>query len=136
MLFLPHISILFFFFKIFEKILLSRLNKFIKIYHILDDNQFGFRSRLCTTNALLELLAAAYNSLNGQSHMLALYLDFSKAFDTVNHESLLIKLVRPPWYLRNSQILVHQVLLNWSKSICITVCISGINSSKIPILSS
>jgi len=52
----------------------------------LSDNQFGFRSGLNKTNALLDFLSAAQNSLNDRSHMLVLYLDFSKAFDPVNHE--------------------------------------------------
>ena len=124
------ISILNFLSKIFEKLMVTRLNKFIKKFSILNDNQFGFRSGLNTTDALLDFLSAAQNSLNDRSHMLVLYLDFSKAFDTVNHEILLSKL---------DHIGIRGTVKSWFRSYLIgrsqTVGINGVDSSKLPILS-
>ena len=64
----------------------SRLNKLIKKHHILIASHFDFRSGLSTADVLLQFLVAPQKRLNVQSHNLAIYLDFSKAMDTVNHE--------------------------------------------------
>ena len=54
-------------------------------------NQFGFLKGRNTSDAILEFLNNAYNSLNGDHHLIAVYLYFSKVFDTIPHEALLRK---------------------------------------------
>ena len=78
--------------KVFEGLVQKRLQSFIKKYKIIDDNQFGFQKGKCTTDAILEFLENAYESLNSNQHLLTVYLDFSKAFDTISHTILLRKL--------------------------------------------
>ena len=78
--------------KIFEKLVHKRLIKFITKYNLLNKNQFGFLKNRNTSDAILEFLDNLYDSLNNDEYHLAIYLDFSKAFDTISHEILMSKL--------------------------------------------
>ena len=78
--------------KIFEKLVHKRMISFIKKFKILQNNQFGFQENKCTADAILEFLDNGYESLNKSKHLLTIYLDFSKAFDTISIDILLKKL--------------------------------------------
>jgi hypothetical protein len=86
------ISLLSIFDKILEKIMCRRLVSFLNKYNLLYSYQFGFRSHHSTTLALTELCDFIYRSLDDGYYILGLYLDVSKAFDTVSHAVLLQKL--------------------------------------------
>ena len=47
---------------------------------------------MSTVDAILRLVDFIYDSLNGKSYTLCVFVDISKAFDTVNHEILMHKL--------------------------------------------
>ena len=83
---LPNIS------KIFEKLACSRLNKYLTDYHILHDNQFGFRPKLSTCLALLQLVDELTRSIDEGKATVGVFIDLAKAFDTVDHKILLMKL--------------------------------------------
>ena len=70
----------------------KRLNYFLRIDNLLCDHQFGFKSGLSTSDALAEFTDSIYSSINKNEKFIAIYLDFSKAFDTVNFDILLEKL--------------------------------------------
>ena len=78
--------------KIFEKLMNKRLISFLKSNNILVPFQFGFRANCATSDALLQYLEHAYDALDGGKFLITMLLDFSKAFDTVNHQILLRKL--------------------------------------------
>jgi hypothetical protein len=86
------ISILPIFSKLFERIIHDRLLEFIEKYDILNNSQFGFRKKHSTTTALIVLVDKILNGFNNGEVTLGIYLDFSKAFDTINHSILLKKL--------------------------------------------
>ena len=86
------ISILPYLSKIFEKIVYNRLIDHFSINNILTPLQFGFRKNVSTLDAIVHFTELIYNSLNNKESCLNILIDFSKAFDTVNHEILLRKL--------------------------------------------
>ena len=78
--------------KMFQKLMCARLDSYLKSNNILCTNQFGFCKNSNTSHAIIEFLYYVYSSLDKKQSTIALYLDFSKAFDTVNHEILMSKL--------------------------------------------
>ena len=78
--------------KLMEKLMFKRISKFIEKYNILYEYQFGFRKDHSTTLAIMEIHENIINTLEKGSYIAGLYLDLSKAFDTVDHEILLSKL--------------------------------------------
>ena len=59
---------------------------------ILTDRQFGFRPECSTATALIDLHNIISTSINNKEHTLGIFVDLSKAFDTLDHEILLSKL--------------------------------------------
>ena len=74
--------------KIFEKMMCAGLDSYLKSNNILCTNQFGFRK-----NSIIEFLDYVYSSLDSKQSTIAVYQDFSKAFETVNHNILMSKLL-------------------------------------------
>lgn len=78
--------------KVIEKILNNRLINYLNKYHILSDRQFGFRKGRCTEDAVLELSNTIVRNFNTKLKTIGIFLDLSKAFDTVSIPILLSKL--------------------------------------------
>ena len=88
------ISVLSFFSKIFEKVLYNHLIIFIDKHNILYKFQFGFRKGHSTQQALITLVHKLTKALDIGDHVIGVYLDLKKAFDTVDHDILLRKLYK------------------------------------------
>ena len=70
----------------------NRLISFINKHDLLCKFQFEFREDYSTNVASIYLVDKISNSLDTGEYVLGLFLDFTKAFDTVNHAILLQKL--------------------------------------------
>jgi hypothetical protein len=66
--------------------------KYIEKHDILYKHQFGFKKNHSTDMALITLLNKIINALESNQHVIGIFLDFAKAFDTVDHNILLTKL--------------------------------------------
>ena len=78
--------------KVFEKLIHSRLYSFLQKNKVLNGNQYGFRKNSSTAFAIYDLIENKLKNLDEKNITCALYVDLSKAFDTVNHAILLKKL--------------------------------------------
>lgn len=84
------VSILNAFGKIFERIVHEATLSHVSPY--LNSHQHGFLPRRSTVSNLLEYSAWLANNLEQKKQIDMIYLDFSKAFDTVSHSLLMDKL--------------------------------------------
>ena len=79
--------------KIFERIIFKRAQSYVDKFNIIRNTQFGFKSNRSTVDAILTLLEEISTSLSNKKLTVQnTFLDLTKAFDTVDHSSLLIKL--------------------------------------------
>ena len=78
--------------KVFEKVMYTRLLDFLELRNILIKNQFGFRKFHSSYMALMVMMNDISKALDEGDSVIGIFLDFSKAFDTVNHRILLDKL--------------------------------------------
>ena len=60
--------------------------------NIIYDNQFGFREKHSSYTSLIALIDHLSKALKRSEAVIGLFLDFSKTFDAIDHELLLVKL--------------------------------------------
>lgn len=78
--------------KIFEKIIYNRFINFLENHQVLSDTQNGFRKRKSTTRAAYQALCKILDSMNDKLHTVAISIDLTKAFDSVEHDILIRKI--------------------------------------------
>ncbi len=62
------------------------------MHNILYEGQFGFQKNHSTAHALASFVDTVTESLDKNDYVLSLFIDLSKAFDTIDHSILLQKL--------------------------------------------
>ena len=78
--------------KVFEKIAFEQLYGYFTKNNLLYKSQYGFRKGHSCELAAMEVTDKIFKYLDNKKLPIALYLDFSKAFDTINHAILMDKL--------------------------------------------
>ena len=115
--------------KLLEKFVYSRILKHLQENNILHDHQYGFRKKHSTEHALLQLTNIISSAMDQKKFALGVFLDLTKAFDTVNHSILIAKLNRYG---------VEDIALNWFKNYLLNrqqyVTFNGHSSAKSSIL--
>ena len=66
----------------------NRLLSFLNKCKLINKNQFGFRNNHSTFMALLIMLENMRNALDNGECAVGIFLDFQKAFDTVDHDGM------------------------------------------------
>ena len=117
------ISLLSSFSKIYEKLMHQRILDFLTLNNSLFEMQYGFRPGRSCEHALLNAQSTLLDSLNRCQVSLLLLIDFSKAFDMVDHSILLKKLYH--YGIRGSALKWMESYLRDRKQF---VSVSGANS--------
>lgn len=118
------VSILPVFSKGLEKLIHSRLAKYFEKYNMITQSQFGFQKNKSTELALLEEKEFILRNLENRKLVLGIFIDFTKAFDYLNHELLLKKL---QYYgIRGQPLRLFQSYLGYRKQY---VCCNNFNST-------
>lgn len=90
--------------KLIEHVIANQLFNFLSEHSILSDKQHGFRKGYSTVTQLVTVIHTFALNIDNSGQIDAIFLDFSKAFDRVPHNKLILKLQR---------IGLPAVLVNW-----------------------
>ena len=94
--------------KIFERVIISRLNKHLDNNNLLTKFQFGFRESHSTFHPIIHVINDLLSSFNNKNHTIGIFMDLAKAFDTVNHQISKLKAY--------GSYGIHNNTLNWFQS--------------------
>ncbi len=112
--------------KTFERIIHNELSAFLSENNLLSPSQHGFRPNHSCQTQLLEATKDWFTTLHNKARVHIIFLDFSKAFDTVPHERLLIKL---------DNLGIRGQLLNWIKAYPVACTVGGFGGLSTPLSS-
>ena len=85
--------------KLLERIVHQQLSSHFE--QILDENQHGFGNRRSTGTAIFDVLQEIFQNWNEKAYSSCIFIDYSKAFDTIDH-NILLKKLKIYWLDENS----------------------------------
>ena len=116
--------------KTFERIMRNKIVEHLETNELLPESQHGFRKQRGCLTQLLQHMDDVFKELNSGNEVDVIYLDYSKAFDKVNHAILLAKL---------EKIGIRGKVLDWIRDFLSgrfqTVIVEGEKSSFQPVKS-
>lgn len=115
--------------KVLEKLVYTRLIQHLDKNNIFYAHQYGFRKQHSTYMALVHFLTEIYKAKDRKENTVGIFLDLSKAFDTINHFILLKKLSHHG--IRNKSLLWFTSYLSDRYQ---TVNYNGTESPPLPLL--
>lgn len=122
------ISILPFFSKVIEKCIERRLSKYLSKFNILSTHQFGFRTGYSTNLALLSFTDNIKHAIDAGNYAGALFIDLTKAFDSINHNILLTKLAAIG-VVGPALSLIQSYLSHRSQAVCVSQNLSNFKTT-------
>ncbi|GFU52007.1 probable RNA-directed DNA polymerase from transposon X-element [Trichonephila clavipes] len=96
--------------KVYEFVLLQRLNQHCAAANFIIPQQCGFRPKCSTVHKLLRVTELIHSGFTKHEATGILCLDIAKAFDKIWHDGLLIKLIRldfPPSLIKSIPRMIH-----------------------------
>ena len=78
--------------QILERLMYNHLYMYLKEHNIIYKKQFSFQSRYSTNDDMVHLVDKMFDSFEREQFTLGVFINLSKAFDTVDHTILLKKL--------------------------------------------
>ena len=78
--------------KLLEWLVHTQIGAYLDANNILYDNQHGFRSERSTATAIFSALKTIYENWNLNLVTTCIFIDFSRAFDSIDHDIFLRKL--------------------------------------------
>ena len=114
--------------KLLERLVYNRILSYLNKENFFFENQFGFRKNHSTCHATTLLVESIADAFENRKSVLGLFLDLSKAFDTIDHKILLSKL----WHYGIRGV-AHQWLCSYLSNRMQLVEINGVCSETKPI---
>lgn len=112
--------------KIIERYLGLEINNYLTKNNVINDKQYGFQKNKNTSQLLSNFSNGVNKCLNNREHVLVVLIDFSKAFDCLEYNTLFNKL---------EQNGIRGPLLDWFKNYhknrYTSVCVAGSLSSMV-----
>ena len=93
--------------KILERIVHRVISNHLEANDLLTKFQAGFRKGYSTTSSIVSITNDIFEGINNQKVTMAVFVDLAKAFNTVNHVILLVKLIK---------LGITGTLLSWCRS--------------------
>jgi hypothetical protein len=109
--------------KVFENVIKNRFTCFLNKHSILHNNQFGFTKGCSTSMPIIKLIDKITENIDSKLYSVAIFLDFKKAFDSLDHSVLLTKLEH--YGIRGIALtLIKNYLTDRTQSVCYNNTIS------------
>ena len=109
--------------KLLERVVYNQVWHFLDTFNLISSNQYGFRRNRSTTMAVLNNLDYVYENLDQGNTVVSIFMDFSKAFDCIDHQILLRKLhsygirgIALDWFRSYLNDRKQYVVINFSES--------------------